>query len=134
MWSDKDKRTRKKREKGFTLVEIMVVVVIIGLLAGLVGPKIFNRLERAKVETAKSQMNSIKTTLATYRLDVGRYPDSLECLINQCGEGWDGPYLDGEQIPLDPWKDNYNYDVQDSGKAFSLTCNAGGGEIIVVRG
>jgi general secretion pathway protein G len=124
----------KKYERGFTLVEIMVVVVIIGLLAGLVGPKIFNRLEKAKVETAKSQMQHLKTTLATYRLDIGRYPDSLDCLMTNCGEGWSGPYLDGDQIPLDPWKNQYQYSVQDNGKAFTITCTAGGGDQLVVRG
>ncbi len=126
---------QKKRERGFTLVEIMVVVVIIGLLAGLVGPRIFNRLEKAKFETAKTQMSQIKTSLATYRLDVGRYPDRLDCLIQPCGDGWSGPYLDSEEVPLDPWNNDYQYEVKDNGKAFSISSTAGGGEQpITVKG
>ncbi len=125
---------QKKRERGFTLVEIMVVVVIIGILAGLVGPKIFNRLEKAKRESAKAQMGQLKTTLATYRLDVGRYPDTLDCLIRSCGDGWSGPYLDSDEVPLDPWKSPYQYDVQDGGKSFTLTCTAGGDDPIIVKG
>jgi general secretion pathway protein G len=125
---------QKKRERGFTLVEIMVVVVIIGLLAGLVGPRIFNRLEVAKRESAKAQMGNIKTTLATYRLDVGRYPDSMDCLVRACGEGWQGPYLDSDEIPLDPWNNSYMYEVMNNGKAFTLTCTADGEEAIIVKG
>ena len=127
--------TRKRNQRGFTLVEIMVVVVIIGMLAGLVGPKIFNRLDKAKKETAKTQMGTLKTILATYRLDVGRYPESLDCLVRSCGgDGWSGPYLDSDEIPLDPWKEAYQYDVIDSGKAFVLTSNGGGDEPITVKG
>ncbi len=128
-WLDK-----RYDERGFTLVEIMVVVVIIGLIAGLVGPRIFGRLEQAKVKTATTQMNQLKTTLATYRLDVGRYPNSLDCLINSCDEGWAGPYLDGDQLPLDPWRNEYVYQAGDSGKSFTLTSSAGGGDPIVVKG
>jgi len=131
---DDRKQKNQKHERGFTLVEIMVVVVIIGLLAGLVGPRIFNRLEVAKVKTAESQMSSIKTTLATYRLDVGRYPDNLECLITSCGEGWNGPYLDSDEIPLDPWNNEYQYQVGDNGKSFTLRSSGGGDEEIVITG
>jgi general secretion pathway protein G len=125
---------QRKNERGFTLVEIMVVVIIIGLIAGLVGPRIFGRLEQAKVKTSTTQMQQLKAALATYRLDVGRYPDSIDCLIQTCDEGWAGPYLDSDQVPLDPWKNQYVYEVLDSGKAFTLTCSSGGGEPIVVKG
>jgi general secretion pathway protein G len=123
-----------KDERGFTLIEIMVVVVIIGLLAGLVGPRIFRNLERANIETARTQMANMKTALATYRLDMGRYPDQLNCLINPCGDGWSGPYLDSDVIPLDPWKNDYQYTVKDGGRAFTLTSTGGGDETIVVNG
>lgn len=128
------KQTHRRNDDGFTLVEIMVVVVIIGLLAGLVGPKLFKNLEKANVETARTQMSNFKTSLATYRLDMGRYPDQLNCLISPCGDGWNGPYLDGEEIPLDPWKNEYMYEVRDNGKAFTLTSSAGGDEPITVSG
>ncbi|MBN1355553.1 type II secretion system major pseudopilin GspG [bacterium] len=129
-----DALKEKKYDRGFTLVEIMVVVVIIGLLAGLVTPRIFNRLDKAKKETARAQMGSLKTTLATYRLDIGRYPDSLECLVRSCGDGWAGPYLDSDEIPLDPWNNPYQYEVMNNGKAFVLTCTADGDEAIQVKG
>jgi len=128
------KRSNRSNEYGFTLVEIMVVVVIIGLLAGLIGPKLFKNLEKANKETARTQMSNLKTCLATYRLDMGKYPDQLNCLINSCGDGWAGPYIDGDAIPLDPWKNEYQYEVRDNGKAFSLTSSGGGDEPIVVTG
>ncbi|MBN1879898.1 type II secretion system major pseudopilin GspG [bacterium] len=134
MQRQKKKTDLRSGESGFTLVEIMVVVVIIGLLAGLVGPKIFRNLEKANYETAKTQMTNLKTALSTYRLDMGRYPDQLNCLINPCGDGWAGPYLDGDEIPLDPWKAEYQYSVGDNGKAFTLTSSGGGNEPIVVNG
>jgi len=128
------KKSHRRHEYGFTLVEIMVVVVIIGLLAGLVGPKLFKNLEKANRETARTQMSNLKTSLATYRLDMGRYPERLDCLVSPCGDGWNGPYLDGEEIPLDPWKNEYGYEVRDNGKAFTLTSTAGGDEPIAVTG
>jgi general secretion pathway protein G len=134
MLKTKNSSCPRNHQSGFTLIEIMVVVVIIGLLAGLVGPKIFKNLEKANKETAKTQMSNLKTALSTYRLDMGRYPDQLNCLISPCGDGWSGPYLDGEEIPLDPWKSDYQYSVQDNGKAFSLTSTGGGDEPIVVNG
>lgn len=124
----------KQQEWGFTLIEIMVVVVIIGLLAGLVGPRIFRNLERANRETARTQMANMKTALATYRLDMGRYPDNINCLVNPCGDGWDGPYLDSDAIPLDPWNNPYQYSVRDNGRSFTLTSTGGGDETIVVQG
>ncbi len=130
-WSQ---RAHRRNDDGFTLVEIMVVVVIIGLLAGLVGPKLFKNLEKANRETAKTQMSNLKTSLATYRLDLGRYPDQLNCLVSPCGDGWNGPYLDSDEVPLDPWKNEYMYEVRDNGKSFTLTSSAGGDEPISVTG
>ncbi|MCD4655519.1 type II secretion system major pseudopilin GspG [bacterium] len=124
----------RRYDYGFTLVEIMVVVVIIGLLAGLIGPKLFKNLEKANKQSAKTQMSNLKTCLSTYRLDMGKYPDQLNCLINPCGDGWAGPYLDGDVIPLDPWKNDYQYEVRNNGKAFTLTSSGGGEESIIVSG
>ncbi|MBN1552804.1 type II secretion system protein GspG [bacterium] len=117
---------QKQNQRGFTLVEIMVVVVIIGLIASLVGTKIFNRLEKAKREAAYAQMENFKSNLNIYLMEQGKFPDGLQALIPD--------YLDSSEVPLDPWKNEYQYEVRDSGRAFVITCTAGGGEPIVVEG
>ena len=106
-------RRKIKREKGFTLIEILVVVIIIGLLAALVGPKLFGKVSTAKLSAAKAQIELFGTALDTFRLDVGRYPtaeEGLKALREKPSgvEGWQGPYLPKE-IPIDPWGTPYVY-------------------------
>ena len=106
------KRTRG-RERGFTLVEIMIVIIIIGLMAALVGPKLFGKLTSAKLKTAKAQIELFGTALDAFRLDVGRYPSTEEGLkaLREKPSGaanWQGPYLPKE-IPFDPWDKPYTY-------------------------
>jgi general secretion pathway protein G len=101
----------KFRQTGFTMIELLVVLVILGLLAGLVGPQFFGKVDSAKVRTAETQVKMLKMALQTYRLDVGTYPGSLKDLSTAPGEVknyWDGPYL-GEKLPLDPWNNDYEY-------------------------
>lgn len=101
----------KKRNLGFTMIELLVVLVILGLLAGLVGPQFFGKVDSSKVRTAETQIKMLKMALQTYRLDVGSYPTSLEALsIAPAADKnyWDGPYLE-EDLPLDPWNNPYNY-------------------------
>lgn len=100
-----------RKHVGFTMIELLVVLVILGLLAGLVGPQFFGKVDSSKVKTADTQVKMLKMALQTYRLDVGQYPDKLSDLMaapNTVKQYWDGPYLE-EDIPLDPWNNNYVY-------------------------
>lgn len=103
---------------GFTLIEMLVVLVIIGLLAGLVGPKLFTKVDSSKVQTAQTQVKMFKGALETLRLDIGRFPMEGEglTLLNAPSSDekvrarWHGPYLD-EELPQDPWGNPYQYSV-----------------------
>jgi general secretion pathway protein G len=112
MGEETEMRT-KPGERGFTLIEIMIVVIIIGLLAALVGPKLFGKLTMAKQKSAKAQIELFGTAFDTFRLDTGRYPtteEGLKALREKPSgaENWNGPYLPKE-IPLDPWGKPYIY-------------------------
>jgi general secretion pathway protein G len=103
----------KRRQRGFTLVEILVVVIILGLLVALVGPRLWGRVSGAKQKAAKAQIELFGTALDTFRLDVGRYPtaeEGLKALREKPSgaERWQGPYL-SKEIPVDPWDNPYVY-------------------------
>ncbi|NEV61290.1 type II secretion system major pseudopilin GspG [Thiorhodococcus minor] len=104
----------KARRGGFTLVELLVVLAILGLLAGLVGPQVMNFLGGAKSKTAGLQIDDLSSTLDLYRLELGRYPndsEGLSALVEDPGNmpGWNGPYLKKGQVPKDPWGNDYQY-------------------------
>ena len=103
----------EKKDKGFTLIEVLIVMVILGLLAALVGPRMFGKVDTSKQKAAKAQIALFETALDTYRLDVGKYPtgeEGLQALREEPDEAknWDGPYL-SKEIPLDPWGNEYVY-------------------------
>ena len=106
-------RRRRRGEGGFTLVEILVVITIIGLIMALVGPRVLNYLSESKAKAAKIQIESFSSALDLYYLDLGRYPTTNEGLgaLTQGNNapGWNGPYLRGGVVPNDPWGHSYVY-------------------------
>lgn len=107
-------RRLRVSQAGFTLVEILVVITIIGLVMSLVGPRVLNYLSDSKVKTARIQIQGFSAALDLYYLDNGRYPTSAEGLgaLSQKPDGatmWNGPYLSGNSIPNDPWGRPYVY-------------------------
>jgi general secretion pathway protein G len=114
--------------QGFTLIEMLVVLVIIGMLAGLVGPKLFGRVDSSKIKTADVQVKMFKGALETFRLDVGRLPTQAEGLLvlnqapteERAKARWRGPYLD-QEVPQDPWGNPYLYSLPGAnGQPFAL--------------
>ncbi|MGJ5181208.1 type II secretion system major pseudopilin GspG [Bradyrhizobium oligotrophicum] len=104
----------RDNERGFTLVEMLVVITIIGLIMGLIGPRVLNYLSESKTKAARIQLQSFSSALDLYFLDVGRYPSTSEGLaaLAQRPPGqtaWNGPYLRGGAVPKDPWNAAYVY-------------------------
>lgn len=108
-----------ERRNGFTLIEILVVMAIIGMLAVMVAPNLFRQRTGAMRNAAMSEISTLETALDSHRLDVGEYPDSLDGLMqNESGRAsWNGPYL-RRDLPKDPWGNDYQY--QSNGNEFSL--------------
>jgi general secretion pathway protein G len=104
------------RNRGFTLLEILVVIIVLGLLAGLVGPRIIGRVTEAKSATARTQIELLSVALDSYRLDNGHYPTTAQGLqalrtkpvVEPVPRNWRGPYL-RKEVPLDPWDRAYEY-------------------------
>ena len=106
--------------RGFTMIELLIVIVIMGLLASLVAPKFFSQLSSSERGIAAAQMSAFEMALDTYRLDMGRYPSKLEELRASSDKKWGGPYLP-KKIPLDPWGYPYVYSMPgEAGAPYSL--------------
>ena len=115
---------KARRQQAFTLLELLVVIVIIGLLAAYVGPKYFAQLGKSEVTVAKAQIEAFEKALDTFRLDVGRYPlaeEGLGALLVQPPEAknWNGPYLK-RALPQDPWGSPYQYRNPESNGEFEI--------------
>lgn len=102
-----------RRHYGFTLLELLVVIVIIGLLAGLVAPRYFDQVSKSNVKVARAQIDALEKALDQYRLELGHYPTTEQGLAALSAkpvnvERWDGPYVK-KVVPLDPWSHAYVY-------------------------
>ncbi len=134
---DMGKRYAVSRQRGFTLVELLVVLLILGLLAGLVGPRVLKYLGGAKTDTADLQIGEFGAGLDLFHLEVGRYPSTDEGLGALSKEptgtnNWNGPYLKKKNIPVDPWGNAYHYRSPGENGDYDLYSlgrdNADGGE------
>lgn len=102
---------RRAADDGFTLIEILVVLAILALMAGLVAPRVIGFLGGAKTDTARIQMSNIEASLDLYRLDVGQYPETIRALFEPPSneDRWRGPYLKKADGVTDPWGEQYVY-------------------------
>jgi general secretion pathway protein G len=127
------RRQARRAEHGFTLVEILVVITIIGLIMALVGPRVINYLGEAKVKAAKIQIESFSSALDLYYLDAGRYPSSSEglaALAQRPGgaSAWNGPYVKGGFVPNDPWGHPYVYRAPGEHGAYDIVSYGSDGQ------
>jgi len=117
-------RQQHRRSAGFTLLELLVVIVIIGLLAGYVAPRYFSQVGRSEIQVARAQIDSLEKALDQYRLDMRRYPsaeEGLDALVAKpsSAQSWNGPYLK-KAVPSDPWGRPYVYRVPGEKGDFEL--------------
>jgi len=126
MNEDLKKRRVKKSEAGFTLMELIVVMVILGMLAAVVGPRVYNSIMKGRDQIAKIQLSEIESALMLYSFEVGRFPstaEGLQALVqNPSGlETWKGPYLGKKEVPNDPWEKAYIYKSPGDHNDFDLS-------------
>ena len=117
--------TTRRAAAGFTLLELLVVILIIGLLTGIVAPRVLGQIGRSEITAARAQLDAFDKALQAYRVDTGRFPSTsqgLRALVTQPGDEprWRGPYMQSE-IPVDPWDTAYQYrNPGSSGKDYDL--------------
>ena len=119
----KDRKLYNRRlinSAGFTLIEILVVVIIIGFIASLIAPNIMVRFERSQEEIAKAQVEMLSSGVMSFKVDMNRYPAKLEELIQLKEPKWRGPYLSKQTLPKDPWDRDYLYKAPGEHGAFDL--------------
>jgi general secretion pathway protein G len=113
------------KSRGFTLLELMVVLLILALIASIAAPQVTKHLRKAKVETAKIQIDALGAALDSFNIDNGRYPssdESLKALVEKPTglETWDGPYIKKKESLLDPWGEAYHYRHPGTGREYDI--------------
>ena len=128
------KKHKSYSRAGFTLIEVLLVVVIIGILAAVVVPRLAGRVGQSQVSAAKSSIANVSLALDLYETDNGNFPASLQSLLTKGSEqNWRGPYLKKPEIPLDPWGHEFVYTIKDNGyeiKSYGANGSDGGGDDI----
>lgn len=120
-------------EAGFTLVELLVVLVILVLLASIIGPRVIGYLGSSRAKTAHVQIESLVTAMELFHIDTGRYPtaaEGLQALVKPTGNipGWNGPYLTKGEVPQDPWGRPYLYGAGQNGSSFVIKSHGADGK------
>jgi general secretion pathway protein G len=115
------KRFIPRRQRGFTILEIVIVFILLASIMAFVGPKIFEQSAKAKTQEAKVRILSLAGQIEMYRLEVGKYPDNLQALVKQPAgaDRWNGPYAKDADLK-DAWGNDYRYSVPGQTKAFDL--------------
>lgn len=130
----RESRAERDHEAGFTLIEVIVVLSIIGLIMSMAGPRVLGYLTDSKVKSAKIQVEALATAVELFYIDNGRYPleaEGLQALVKPPTtlRTWNGPYLKGASVPQDPWGKPYRYASPDRGRTFLISVsNPDGGE------
>ena len=132
-WIKAPAKALRGREAGFTLVELLVVLVILVLIASIVGPRVIGYLGSSRTKAASVQIESLVTSVELFRIDVGRYPtaaEGLEALVKPTGniKGWTGPYLAKPEMPADPWGRPYVYETGGESGAAGFRIKSYGGD------
>lgn len=133
MERSRQRMSGRSKQRGFSLIELLVVLVILGLLAGLIGPQIMGYLGTSRHKAAELQMQQFGAALDLYRLDVGRYPTTeqgLQALVERPAgiDRWAGPYLREPTVPSDPWGQPYAYKAPGRKSGFEILSLGGDGK------